>query len=173
MFEGQLVDSVWTGFGRKYFDRDGDKIVSYEGQCLDNVPHGFGRFYHPQTGALWYEGHFARGKFEGWGRLTDAAEPLGTGETTLYEGQWSNGLKHGFGAFHYDSEYIFEGRWRRDRKVEGTVTYLNERSRQVFFPERELTGGDKAHFYQKRFSEKWEGSDDELGREERKSVEIV
>ena len=43
----------------------------------------------------------------------------------LYEGEWRDGLKHGLGTYHYDKDYIFEGRWHMDLKVEGIVTYLN------------------------------------------------
>ncbi|TNV73134.1 hypothetical protein FGO68_gene10987 [Halteria grandinella] len=164
MFEGQLIDSIWTGFGRKYLELSGQ--VSYEGACLNNVPHGFGRYYHPSNGALWYEGHFASGKFDGFGRLTDAADFDGT--STLYVGEWLQGLKHGLGAYYYDAEYVFEGRWKRDMKVEGSVTYLNEWSRQVFFTNKELNG---SHFLQKNYKEKKmeEESSDEEEQEERKS----
>jgi len=73
--------------------------------------------------ALWYEGHFKNGKFDGFGRLTDAAD--GDGTKLLYVGEWKDGLKHGLGTYCYDEEYIFEGKWEKDRKVEGTVTYIN------------------------------------------------
>jgi hypothetical protein len=127
MFEGQLDDSVWNGFGRKYFEHNGK--VSYEGECKNNVPHGFGRYYHPKTGAFWYEGHFLNGKFDGFGKLSNTGEKNGDGKTILYVGEWEQGLKHGLGTYYYDADYIFEGRWKHDRKVEGTLTYLNERSR--------------------------------------------
>ena len=90
---------------------------------MDNVPHGFGKYYHPKNGQLWYEGHFSHGRFDGFGKLTDAAEAHGI--LLLYEGEWRDGLKHGLGAYHYDKDYIFEGRWHMDLKVEGIVTYLN------------------------------------------------
>lgn len=90
------------------------------------MPNGFGKYYHPKNGALWYEGHFKLGKFDGFGKLTDAAAD-GTEDTLLYEGEWKDGSKNGLGTYHYDEEYVFEGRWKNDRKVEGTVTYLNNR----------------------------------------------
>ena len=97
----------------------------YEGECLDNVPHGFGKYFHPNNGALWYEGHFSNGKFEGFGKLTDAAER--EGRRVLYVGEWKEGSKYGLGTYYYDDDYIFEGRWKDDMKIEGTVTYLNHR----------------------------------------------
>lgn len=136
MFEGQLIDSKWTGFGRKYFEHNG--MLSYEGECLDNVPHGFGRYYNPRLGALWYDGHFKNGKFDGFGSLTNAAEPNGDGNKVLYVGEWRDGMKHGLGTYRYDDDYTFEGRWRHDNKVEGTVTYLNKRFKQIFFTEKDF-----------------------------------
>lgn len=132
MFEGTLVDSKWTGFGRKFFENSG--MVSYEGECLENLPHGFGKYYHPKNNQLWYEGHFKNGKFDGFGKLTDAAE--NDGKNVLYVGEWKDGAKHGLGSYFYDDEFVFEGRWRNDRKVEGTVTYMNQRMRQVFFTQK-------------------------------------
>lgn len=134
------MNSKWTGFGRKFFESTG--TVWYEGECLDNVPNGFGKYYHPRNGALWYEGHFKNGKFDGFGRLTDAAE--GDGQTVLYVGEWKNGLKHGLGTYYYDREYVFEGRWKDDMKVEGTVTYLNQQVKQVFFTERDIKGSSSS-----------------------------
>jgi hypothetical protein len=58
-------------------------------------------------------------------------------------GEWREGAKHGLGSYYYDDDYVFEGKWAADKKVEGTVTYCRERFRQVFFPEE----GD--HFTQK------------------------
>lgn len=127
MFEGQMLDGQWTGFGRKYFEDSGR--VSYEGECLNSIPHGFGRYYHPvDGGTLWYEGHFKDGKFDGFGRLTNAAEYNGKLQT-LYVGEWREGAKHGLGSYYYDDDYVFEGKWAADRKVEGTVTYCKERFR--------------------------------------------
>ena len=108
----------------------------YEGSCVDNVPHGFGRYYHPKNGLLWYEGHFTNGKFDGFGRLTDSAE--GPGDKILYVGEWKQGMKHGLGTYYYDSDYVFEGRWRHDRKLEGSVTYVNKRYKQVFFTQKDF-----------------------------------
>ena len=131
MFEGQLIDNKWTGFGKKYFEHNPNgtqqPCVWFEGSCLDNIPHGFGRYYHPKNAAIWYEGHFRFGKFDGFGKLTDAAE--GKGDRILYVGEWKEGTKHGLGTYYYDSEYVFEGRWKDDKKVEGTVTYVNQRFR--------------------------------------------
>lgn len=47
-------------------------------------------------------------------------------------------MKHGLGAYYYYDDYVFEGRWRFDRKVEGNVTYLNKRFKQVFFTQKDL-----------------------------------
>ncbi len=143
MFEGFLQDSKWTGFGRKYFEHNPNGTATpqiwYEGECLDNIPHGFGKYYHPKNAALWYEGHFQCGRFDGFGLQTDAAD--GTGLILLYEGAWRDGLKHGIGAYHYDKDYIFEGRWHMDLKVEGIVTYLNCKLKQVFFTAEDFERG--------------------------------
>ncbi len=156
MFEGQLIDSKWSGFGRKYFEHNpnGTSIpqIWYEGECQDNIPNGFGKYYHPRNGALWYEGHFKNGKFDGFGRLTDAAEA--NGDKILYVGEWNQGMKHGLGTYYYDTDYIFEGRWKNDIKVEGTVTYLNKRFKQIFFTQKDFKdeNGD-AHFRQRAATE--------------------
>lgn len=130
-----MLDSKWTGFGRKYFEDNSH--VSYEGECLDNVPHGFGRYFHPiNGGTLWYEGHFSHGKFDGFGKLTNAGDSDFSGTLNIvYVGEWKDGTKHGLGTYIYDQDFIFEGRWHSDRKIEGTVTYCKQRFRQVFFTE--------------------------------------
>ena len=60
----------------------------------------------------------------------------------LYEGEWRDGLKHGLGTYHYDKDYIFEGRWHMDLKVEGIVTYLNCRLQQTFFTFSDFDKGE-------------------------------
>ena len=51
-------------------------------------------------------------------------------------------MKHGLGAYYYDKDYIFEGRWHMDLKVEGTVTYLNCKLKQVFFTAEDFERGE-------------------------------
>ncbi len=73
---------------------------------------------------MWFEGHFKNGKFDGFGKLTNAGEPDFNGKLQiLYVGEWRDGAKHGLGTYFYDEDFVFEGKWISDRKVEGTVTY--------------------------------------------------
>jgi hypothetical protein len=53
-------------------------------------------------------------------------------------GEWKQGMKNGLGTYYYDDDYVFEGRWRHDKKLEGNVTYLNKRFKQVFFTQTDL-----------------------------------
>ena len=130
MFEGFLKNSKWTGFGRKYYDQTG--VIAYEGESLNNLSHGFGRYYRAD-GSIIYEGTLEKGKFHGFGRLYDDQGKL------LYSGEWNQHCKHGLGKYQYDDDYVFEGRWDRDRKLSGTVTVVNQiKYNQIFFNQGEL-----------------------------------
>ena len=141
MFEGMMKDSKWTGFGRKYYEKG---HTCYEGECLNNIPHGFGRYFRLDS-SLIYEGSMLKGKFDGVGRLYDEQGKL------LYVGEWKDHYKHGIGSYHYDADYIFDGRWCEDKKLGGTVTVINKvKYNQIFFQEGDLdeTRG-KDHFRQR------------------------
>lgn len=62
-----------------------------------------------------YEGEFKNGKREGWGRFYIKGE--------RYEGEWHDDRKHGYGVYTWDDGDRYEGQWVAGRQ-EGHGSYI-------------------------------------------------
>jgi hypothetical protein len=58
-----------------------------------------------------YEGEWCDGKREGWGKMT-------YGEENIHEGMWENNVQHGWGRIiSLDGEVTAEGEWENGKRV--------------------------------------------------------
>ncbi|XP_042207707.1 alsin-like isoform X2 [Homarus americanus] len=136
----------------------------YEGQFRQSVYHGPGRLEVPSTGGVTiYEGTWKNGKLEGKGIIRYAnkdvyigllheSQPHGHGElkkgrfssqaASIYTGEWSNGVKHGYGVLDEivkGEKYL--GMWQNsNRHGPGMVVTMNGVYYEGNFYQNKLTG---------------------------------
>ncbi|XP_061820753.1 MORN repeat-containing protein 3-like [Nerophis lumbriciformis] len=109
-----------SGLRGTVFAVNGD---NYTGQWLDNKKHGWGTQEWKMSGAL-YNGEWKFGKHEGHG-IYSALQPDTKTYAMQYCGEWKNGMKHGHGSFFY-ANAVYEGEWSEDnRSGWGRMCYKN------------------------------------------------
>ncbi|XP_077398397.1 MORN repeat-containing protein 3-like isoform X2 [Vanacampus margaritifer] len=95
-----------------YFSVDGDE---YAGEWLDDNKHGRGIQVRKKSSSI-YNGEWKLGKRDGYG----IQSVLGANTNTYakkYAGQWENGMKHGHGVYFYKGcSGVYEGQWREDQR---------------------------------------------------------
>eukprot|EP01090_Pellita_catalonica_P018096 TRINITY_DN569_c0_g1_i1.p1 TRINITY_DN569_c0_g1~~TRINITY_DN569_c0_g1_i1.p1 ORF type:complete len:722 (-),score=101.82 TRINITY_DN569_c0_g1_i1:57-2222(-) len=106
--EGTYAQGHRNGHGIGYID--GDKYI---GNYVDGHPSGTGKYIF-ESGAE-YNGEMVKGEFHGYGVYQDAAG------TTIYEGDFQNGKRHGNGKLT-TPRWFYQGTFR-DNKMEGTGRY--------------------------------------------------
>lgn len=75
-----------------------------------------------------YKGSFKDGRLCGYGEMkyTQSLEnPEGGLDGGEYKGQWKAGKRDGKGILKYDDGTFFDGVWRCDQRVEGTMKLSN------------------------------------------------
>mmetsp|Transcript_50787 Transcript_50787/g.120686 ORF Transcript_50787/g.120686 Transcript_50787/m.120686 type:complete len:212 (+) Transcript_50787:103-738(+) len=85
-------------------------VGCYDGQWRDDVQHGEG--HQEWSDGRSYDGQFANGKFNGYGKMVWQAQ-LGV---LSYEGQYQNDLKHGIGKFCWADGRTYEGEWQNGKR---------------------------------------------------------
>jgi hypothetical protein len=72
------------------------------------------------TDSSFYEGQVVNGLRHGKGSYTNPKEGV------VYEGDWKNGLRHGHGILRYRNGSVYEGAWERGMKWgQGKMTYAS------------------------------------------------
>ena len=66
-----------------------------------------------ENGSKVYEGEFVERVEEGIKRKGKGVEYADDGETVLYVGDWSDGLRNGYGVWYDDGEVVYKGEWKR------------------------------------------------------------
>ncbi|NXS92612.1 MORN3 protein, partial [Jacana jacana] len=120
----------------------------YTGEWLDNLKHGKGIQVWTRAGAI-YSGDWKFGKRDGYGSysILDPGtkeykkvyagwwkndKKCGHGVTFYsgmerYEGEWSSGLRSGWGRMYYQDGSVYEGQWLEDRPGgQGMLRLSNE-----------------------------------------------
>lgn len=149
----------------------------YEGQFRQSVYHGPGRLEVPSSaGVTIYEGTWKNGKLEGKGIIRYAnkdvyigylheSQPHGHGElkkghissqaASIYTGEWSNGVKHGYGVLDEiakGEKYL--GMWQNNsRHGPGMVVTMNGVYYEGNFHQNKLTGYGLMMFEDKTYYE--------------------
>ena len=109
-FEGNFVHGVKNGQGKMVFN-NGNNI--YDGEWLDDKMHGHGKFVsrildlqnsHDKFDSFCSDAYF------------NSDENSNDEGDYVYNGQWKNGLKDGFGVETYSTGNTFEGRWHQGTK---------------------------------------------------------
>ena len=90
----------------------------YVGEYRDGKPNGKGKLYYSENenGLLTYEGDFADGVRHGYGILI-------WDDGTRYEGNWVNNDWNGKGKIQYSNGTIYDGEWNNGEKTYGTEYY--------------------------------------------------
>jgi hypothetical protein len=95
------------------------RLSTYRGDWANSTAEGVG-ITNYATGGNMHEGHYKAGKFNGPGKMTNTNE---TGETVLlYEGNYKDDLKSGFGIANFPGKGVYEGAWVKG-KMQGTGTF--------------------------------------------------
>lgn len=84
-----------------------------EAEWRAGVPDGFGRYLNGDTS---YVGHFKNGKWHGDGRLEIRSD------STVYEGNFSRGLRDGKGTLRDGKGRTWNGVWSKDSLTYGTLS---------------------------------------------------
>jgi hypothetical protein len=87
-YEGDFVKSTITGAG---IYKSGSH--KYNGEWKDNKPDGKGRYDFTNTGSVFYDGAYVKGRKEGEGVFVNSDKNI------KYEGQWSCDKPHGNGTY--------------------------------------------------------------------------
>jgi len=106
-YEGYFVDGKEHGKGRQY---NIFGFQYYEGDFFEGVRQGKGIFYEPEGGG--YEGDFYDDWEHGKGKLTimnDFTKPDGYGLGCVYEGDFFEGVRQGYGIETYNNGVRYEG----------------------------------------------------------------
>jgi hypothetical protein len=68
-YEGDFVEGIYEGNGKLYnYDENGNLLDYYIGQMINGKEHGKGKLYEKNHDII-YDGEFAFGKYDGFGRL--------------------------------------------------------------------------------------------------------
>lgn len=100
-----------NGFG-KFYHVDGD---IYEGEWSEDKANGHGVYYHV-NGAR-YEGMWKDDLQNGIGKevcIIFTILLIGR-DNSKYEGEYLNGLKHGFGRYEWPDGSIYSGEWYENK----------------------------------------------------------
>uniref|UniRef100_A0A8P4G559 MORN repeat-containing protein 3 n=1 Tax=Dicentrarchus labrax TaxID=13489 RepID=A0A8P4G559_DICLA len=114
------IKSQKCGLRSSVFSVNGNE---YTGEWQDNKKHGKGTQVWKKSGAI-YDGDWKFGKRDGYG--TYSVLLPGTNKyARKYCGGWKNGKKHGYGTY-YNSSAVYEGEWSEDyRSGWGRMYYEN------------------------------------------------
>lgn len=93
----------------------------WSGDLLNGKPHGIGCYISqkPATAGKKYEGEYRNGHRVGKGKIT---WPDGD----IYEGEWNDEGKHGYGKMQYIYAYTEEGEYENNHRIgKGKITWPN------------------------------------------------
>ncbi|MCT4621753.1 MAG: hypothetical protein N4A62_20495 [Marinisporobacter sp.] len=113
-FKGSFSAGAMEGSGIHYYKNGKTK---YEGNFANGKYEGDGTLYN-EKGKISYKGNFKSGAFEGEGKLCD--------EDLLYEGMFTNGLKHGQGIYYYKGIKFYEGEFYEDKMQGNGIIYSKD-----------------------------------------------
>ncbi len=115
-YEGDWFEFLKHGYGTDFF-ANGDKYI---GQYRYGKPWGRGR-YEWSSGAV-YEGEFEEGHKHGKGRwekkqmMKDDQTGQEAEVLVLYEGEYRNDVKDGFGEYRWASGNVYKGYYNKDKR---------------------------------------------------------
>ncbi|XP_042364659.1 MORN repeat-containing protein 3 [Plectropomus leopardus] len=104
------IKSQKCGLRCKVVSANGDE---YTGEWLDNKKHGKGTQVWKKSGVI-YNGEWKFGKRDGYGTYS-VLLPDTKQYARKYCGEWKNGKKHGYGTYLYNPE-VYEGEWSEDHR---------------------------------------------------------
>ena len=152
------------------FSPEGNKV--YEGEFIDNYPkEGKNITIYNIKGIIKYIGDLFNGKYNGCGKLLKTiycyCDEYYCRDKIIYEGQFKDGLYHGFGKGKLlqgkYSEFLFVGNFIK-RKMEGNGLIYYEDGKRIFydgtFKNNDLYGKGIIYYFNK--SKKIEGIFDTL-----------
>ena len=121
------VQPLKTSFNPKNFVTvnypDGRKYV---GEVNGNKPHGMGTMHlatHSDSRPNYYIGYFARGRYSGHGKLVETY--MKSDDTSIYEGEFKNGFRHGLGYQQYKNGKSSAGGAFRLNDLKGVCVLTN------------------------------------------------
>ncbi|EGD79438.1 hypothetical protein PTSG_10002 [Salpingoeca rosetta] len=120
MFEGDFKYGLRDGYGVYSIFRKGKYHKEYVGSWKANLYHGHGVKFYDIEGTEMYDGEWFEGKRSGWGRMTYA-------DGSVYEGEWLEDQRCGRGLLLLANQNRYEGEWENDLKHgRGTFYYINK-----------------------------------------------
>ena len=132
-YEGTFVEDEATGDGT-FIDKNSN-VFSILERSKGGFVRGelFGEGKATMKGGDEYIGQFKSGKFNGQGKMIYQALPghaQHIKDRAIYDGNWINGTKSGFGTMKWSDGTLFEGEWKEDNRVYGklkmVVGYIHE-----------------------------------------------
>ncbi|XP_052274745.1 radial spoke head 10 homolog B-like isoform X2 [Dreissena polymorpha] len=146
-YEGDWVNNVRHGWGTRQYPSGN----IYQGMWFNNVRHGEGTMKWVDRDQI-YTGQWENGIQHGVGqhiwllrRVLGSQYPL----RNMFDGDFVNGLRHGYGTFYYANGAKYEGGWKNNMKHgKGKFTFKNgriyegmfERDHIVEYPEFTMDG---------------------------------
>ncbi|TGZ63398.1 hypothetical protein CRM22_006936 [Opisthorchis felineus] len=113
-YDGDWFEDISQGYGfSKYPDG-----TTYEGEWFGGNRCGYGTMHWKDRDEI-YSGCWVAGKQEGQGSHAWHILRVRTTQYTLpnvYDGEWKNGVRHGFGVFHYPNGSKYAGYWKDNMK---------------------------------------------------------
>ena len=105
-YEGVLnaVMNCQKGLDGWYHCPSGNKYKPLEDGYTDTNGNRQGRFIFHFVGGNVYEGNYKNGAKNGYGKMT-----WSDGEA--YEGNWENGAPNGYGKYTWSNGEVYEGNW--------------------------------------------------------------
>jgi hypothetical protein len=147
--EGHFEDGVLQGDGKTYYHYGDQHYLQYDGQFKDGLRNGLGTLYSGPDD-LWYVGGWKDGEFHGKGKVYIEGTVVYDGDwiehnkdgfgkeyyqinaSLKYEGDFSNDLYHGQGAFYFMNGSKFVGQFVEGEFGEGTFyEKINEKYEAV------------------------------------------
>jgi hypothetical protein len=137
------TDIIWITLNsqevtsRNLFDLEPGKFLGGKLQGAGLI--SYGMYGH-------YQGNFKDSKRHGMGRMVYTAQSkfcaLFEEAEGVYEGQWSNDLRHGKGIMKWSNGIVYEGSFafNRRHKVQGKVTFVNKESYEGYWLENVIHG---------------------------------
>ena len=121
-FSGEWVDGILSGLCDVNFQgiiKSVTKLWDYQGEIVNGEITGNGTLKYGNNDE--YIGQLEKGQRHGKGKLKFSDN--NANKQDYYVGDWVNDLKEGQGVFKWTSGFIYEGKWRNDERLHGTMIW--------------------------------------------------
>ena len=123
-YEGHYVDDARNGYGTMYYSNG----ARYEGEWCDGKKHGNGKYYF-SNGTVW-DGYWIKGNdamdvtktdksgIKSYGKVIDnkflpmSNKKREDYDNGYYDGEFSQGKRHGYGKYFWNDGNRYEGEWK-------------------------------------------------------------